>query len=145
MAASIIEDLMRSIQLLSGIPNQEARLSTIQSFNKELEVQLLPKLESALQSRNDTQQLLIHKIYCHLGLESKFIEEFCHFHSASFVQYCFFCFIHSFRVWKNSQAESVTDSIQNFYTNLHTWLLSLSDDLISIFSDNDDSFSVSPL
>ena len=38
MAASIIEDLMRSIQLLSGIPNQETRLSTIQSFNKELEV-----------------------------------------------------------------------------------------------------------
>ena len=86
MAASIIEDLMRSIQLLSGIPNQETRLSPIQAFNKELEVQLLPKLESALQSRNDTQQLLIHKIYCHLGLESKFIEEFCHFHSASFVQ-----------------------------------------------------------
>lgn len=49
-------------------------------------------------------------------------------------------FLDSFRVWKNSQSESVTDSIQNFYTNLHTWLLSLSDDLISIFSDNDDSF-----
>lgn len=56
----------------------------------------------------------------------------------------FLIFIHSCRVWKNSQAESVTDSIQNFYTNLHTWLLSLSDDLISIFSDNDDSFPFSP-
>ena len=86
MAASIIEDLMRSVQLLSGLPEQSTRQDTIQSFKTQLEEQLVPKLESALQSHNDTQQLLIHKIYCHLGIEPLFIEGFCRFHSASFVQ-----------------------------------------------------------
>lgn len=42
-------------------------------------------------------------------------------------------------VWRSSQAEIPTDHLQNFYSSLHTWLISLSDEIITLFGDRDDS------
>ena len=42
-------------------------------------------------------------------------------------------------VWRSSQTEIPTDHLQNFYSSLHTWLISLSDEILTLFGDRDDS------
>lgn len=37
-----------------------------------------------------------------------------------------------------SQVESPIDTLQNFYTNLHTTLLTLNDSILAVFSDSDE-------
>ena len=81
--------MSRSISLLEGIPDQEKRRHTLQSFRERLEGLLAPKLQSALSTRNETQQYSLHKIYCHLEIESQFIEAFCSFHTSTFIEYVF--------------------------------------------------------
>lgn len=84
MAASILEDMSRSVALLQGLPDQQSRVDSITTFKKELEEQLTPKLQTAFQSNNESQQLILHKIYSHLDLESQFVSAFCQFHSTAF-------------------------------------------------------------
>ena len=87
MAASILEDMSRSVALLQGLPDQQSRVDSITAFKKELEEQLTPKLQKAFQSQNESQQLILHKIYSHLQLEAQFVSSFCQFHSAAFSQH----------------------------------------------------------
>lgn len=87
MAASILEDMSRSVTLLQGLPDQQSRVDSITTFKKELEEQLTPKLQNAFQSNNESQQLILHKIYSHLQLESQFVSSFCQFHSAAFSRF----------------------------------------------------------
>lgn len=137
IAASLIEDMSKSVSLLSGLPEQEKRLQSLQSFRQGLEDQLSPKLQTALSTKNESQQLLLHKIYCHLDIESRFIDAFCSYHTSTFIELMSFLSIIS-SVWKSAQIESPTDSLQNFYSALHTWLISLAEEILSLFGDRDD-------
>lgn len=87
MAASILEDMNRSVQLLSGLPDQSTRINTLQQYKKELEGQLAPKLDSSLYSKQEDQLVSLYKIYCSLHLESTFIQSFCQFYASSFTSY----------------------------------------------------------
>ena len=137
IAASLIEDMAKSVVLLSDLPGQEKRLQSLQSFRQRLEDQLSPKLQTALSTKNESQQLLLHKIYCHLDIESRFIDAFCSHYTSTFVESISLCSIIS-SIWKSAQAENPTDSLQNFYSALHTWLISLSEEILSLFGDHDD-------
>ena len=137
IAASLIEDMAKSVVLLSDLPGQEKRLQSLQSFRQRLEDQLSPKLQTALSTKNEPQQLLLHKIYCHLDIESRFIDAFCSHYTSTFIESVSLCSIIS-SIWKSAQAESPTDSLQNFYSALHTWLISLSEEILSLFGDRDD-------
>ena len=137
MAASIVEDMTHSVLLLQGLPDQQERLDSITTFKKELQDQLAPKLQKAFQSQNDSQQLVLHKIYSHLQLESLFVSSFCQFHAASFSRY-FSRSPLTPRIWTSSVTDSPTDTLQRFYPELHTWLLSLADSLLSLFGDHEE-------
>lgn len=89
MAASVLEDMGKSVKLLSGLPDQSDRLSMLKQFKQELESQLSPKLQKSLQSRNEDQLLSLYKIYCSLNIESTFISSYCSFYASSFVEYSF--------------------------------------------------------
>ena len=41
-------------------------------------------------------------------------------------------------MWSSSLTESSIDSLQNFYGNLHTWLISLAEEILALFGDRDD-------
>ena len=130
--------MTKNVALLDGIPEQDKRLQQLLSFRQQLENLLSPKLQTALTTRNETQQYSMHKIYCHLGIESQFIDMFCTFHTSTFVEYCLIEGSLICSVWRSSQADTPTDCLQNFYSSLHTWLISLSDEIISLFGDRDD-------
>lgn len=137
MAASILEDMSRSVALLQGLPDQQNRVDSITTFKKELEEQLTPKLQTAFQSNNESQQLILHKIYSHLDLESQFVSAFCQFHSTAFSQlFSFASLTHS--ILSSSIADSPFDTLQSFYPNLHTWFLSISEPLFTLFGDQDE-------
>ena len=137
MAASIVEDMTHSVLLLQGLPDQQQRLNSITTFKRELQDQLAPKLQKAFQSQNESEQLVLHKIYSHLHLESLFISSFCQFYASSFSRY--FCPSRlTPRVWTSSVTESPIDTLQTFYPSLHTWLLSLADTLLSLFGDREE-------
>ncbi|KAK8818906.1 hypothetical protein WA577_003016 [Blastocystis sp. JDR] len=132
MAASILEDMSRSVALLQGLPDQQSRVDSITTFKKELEEQLTPKLQTAFQSNNESQQLILHKIYSHLDLESQFVSAFCQFNSTAFS-----------RILSSSIADSPFDTLQSFYPNLHTWFLSISEPLFTLFGDQDEEIIAS--
>ena len=84
MDSSIIEDMSKNMSLLQDLPNQEKRSNDLQEFRKRLEAQLSPKLETALSTHDDAQQLSLHAVYCNLGIESQFIEAFSSFYTPTF-------------------------------------------------------------
>ena len=137
MAASILEDMSRSVTLLQGLPDQQSRVDSITTFKKELEEQLTPKLQTAFQSNNESQQLILHKIYSHLDLESQFVSAFCQFHSTAFSRLFFFASL-TRSILSSSIADSPFDTLQSFYPNLHTWFLSISEPLFTLFGDQDE-------
>lgn len=87
MAASVLEDMTKSVALLSGLPDQESRLHTLQQYKTELENQLSPKLDSCLQINSDDQLLSLYKIYCSLHIEQSFVQKYCTYHASSFKEY----------------------------------------------------------
>lgn len=87
MTASVLEDMTKSVALLSGLPDQESRLHTLQQYKTELENQLSPKLDSCLQINSDDQLLSLYKIYCSLHIEQSFIQKYCTHHASSFKEY----------------------------------------------------------
>lgn len=92
MASSIIEDMGKSVSLLQDLPNQEKRSRDLQEFRRRLESQLSPKLEVALSTHDDAQQLSLHTVYCNLGIEAQFIEAFSSFYMSTFQEcYLFLC------------------------------------------------------
>ena len=137
MAASVLEDMAKSVQLLSGLPDQSDRLNVLQQSKQELEGQLSPKLQQSLRTQNSSQLLSLYKIYCSLHIQSTFIDSYCAFHSSSFAEYYSSPVLSS--VWKSSQVESPIETLQNFYSNLHTSLLSLSESIIAIFNEQEES------
>ena len=87
MASSIIEDMSKSMSLLQDVPNQEKRSQDLQEFRKRLEAQLSPKLQTALSTHDDAQQLSLHTVYCNLGIEAQFIDAFSTFYMSTFQEY----------------------------------------------------------
>ena len=90
MAASILEEMSRSVQLLSGLPDQTIRMNTLQEYKKELEGQLAPKLSSSLHAKQEEQLVSLYKVYCSLHIETIFIQAFCEYYASSFTSYSHF-------------------------------------------------------
>lgn len=82
-----MEDLNRSVKLLSGLPDQTSRLNELQQYKQELENQLSPKLKQSLQSNNEDALLSLYKVYCSLHIDSTFIESYCSYYASSFTKY----------------------------------------------------------